>query len=159
MHETVCAVFVVIMVSFSSFADDHRGGGAGIVVGPRALIVFSCCVTSIRAALLTEVPISLLGSLTTYEVIPLFDTSPMCWGIHLIVVVGCGAHILRPACNTVHMASRSIVAALCLAALCLLYALTWASYWQGLVGARIDEVDSSWARESFCCHRRQWWSA
>ena len=133
------ALFVVIF-SFLSFTDGCRGGGVGVVVGPRALVVFSEFAASICAALLTGVPVAFLGSLMTYKVVPLIDTSLTRWGMHVMVVVGCGAHILRPARNTVRAAIHSVVAASCLAALCLLYALTWALCWQGLVGTGMDDV-------------------
>ena len=137
----MCVALVVVVISFLSFVDDHRGGGADVMVGPRALIVFSCFAASICAALLTGVPMSFFGSLTMYKVVPWFNTSPTCQGICLVVVIGCGARILRLAHKTVCVASCSIVAASCLAASCFLYALTWASYWRGWVGAGIDEVD------------------
>ena len=134
-------MLVVIVVSFLSYADVRHGWGAGVVVGPRALIVFSGFAASTCAALLTKVSLSFPGSLMTYEVVPLFSASPTCWGIRLIVVVGRGALILRPVHKAVCAASRSIMAALCLASSCFLYALTWVSYWQGLVGAGMDDVD------------------
>ena len=135
------AALIIVVISFSSFMDARHGGGTGIMVGPRALVVFSSFVASFWAALLTGVCISFLGSLTTYEVVPLSDTSPTCWGILLTVVVGRGVHILRPVRKTVHVASRSVVAASCLAASYFLYARTWASCWRGLVGAGMDDVD------------------
>ena len=140
--ETMRAALFVVVFSFSSFTDGRHGEGAGIVVGPRALVVFSGFAALICAVVLTDIPVVFLGSLTTYEVIPLFDSSPTRWGIHVTVIVGHGAPILRPACNAVRVAICSIVAASCLTASCLLYALMWASCWWGLVGARIDEVDN-----------------
>ena len=118
------AALIVVVVRFTLFTDVRHGGGAGVVVGPHALVMFSEFAASICAALLTGIPVALLGSLTTYEVVPLFDLSPTHWGLCVIVVVGCGARILRPVRKTVRAAIRSVVAALCLAASCLLYALT-----------------------------------
>ena len=112
------------------------------MVGPCALVMFSGFAASIWAALLTSIPLFFPGSLTTYEVVSLSDTSLTRWGIHVMVVVGRGARILRPARKTVHMAIRSVVAASCLAASCFLYALTWASCWRGLVGAGMNEFDA-----------------
>ena len=140
--ETVRAALFVVIFSFLSFTDGRRGEGAGVVVGPRALIVFSGFVASIWAVLLTGVSVTFPGSLMTYKVISLCDLSPTHWGMCVIAVVGHGARILRPARKTVHVASRSIVAALCLAASCFLCALTWASCWRGLVGARMNEFDA-----------------
>ena len=91
--------------------------------------------------MLTDVPMSFLGSLMTYEVVPLLDTSLTHWGIRVTIVVGHGILILRPARKTVRTAICSVVAASCLAASCFLYAQTWASYCRGLVGAGIDDVD------------------
>ena len=135
------AALIVVVVSFTSFTDVRCGGGAGVVVWPRALVVFSDFVASTWAVLLTDVSVSFPGSLTTYEVISLCDLSPTHWGMRVIAVVGRGARILRLACKTVRVASCSVVVAACLAASCFLYALTWASYCQGLVGAGMDEVD------------------
>ena len=132
---------MVVIVSFSSFADACRSLGASVVVGPRALVMFSCFAALIWAALLTGVPISFLGSLTTYKVISLSNVSPTHWGICLMAAVGHGIRILRPVRNTVCTASRSVIAASCLAALCFLYALTWASCCRGLVGAGINEAN------------------
>ena len=141
-RETVRAALVVVVVGFTSFADVRRGGGAGVRVGPRALVMFSCFAASICAALLTSVPVSILGSLTTYEVVSLLlDSFLTRWGIRPIVVVGRGARTLRPAHKIVRAAIRSVVAASCLAASYFLYALTWASCCLGWVGARIKEVD------------------
>ena len=141
VRKTVCAVLFVIIFSFLSFMDGCCGGGASVVVGPCALIVFSGFAALICAALLTGIPVAFLGSLTTYEVVSLFDTSLTCWGVCVVVVVGRGARILRPARRIVCVVIRSVVAALCLAASCFLYTLTWALCWRGLVGAGIDEVD------------------
>ena len=58
-----------------------------------------------------------------------------------MVVDGHGARTLRPVRKTVHTAIRSVVATSCLAVSCFLYALTWASYCRGLVGAGMNEVD------------------
>ena len=135
------AALVLVVVSFMLFTDVCHSGGAGIVVGPRALVVFSGFAGSIGAALLTGIPETFPGSLTMYEVVPLRDTSPTHWGVRATVIDGRGARILRPARKTVHVAICSIVATSCLAASCFLYALTWASYCRGLVGARMDEVD------------------
>ena len=140
MCETMRAAFVVV-VSFTSFMDVRRGGGASVVVGPRAVIMFSSFAALIWAAVLTGVPVIFPGSLTTYEVVSLLDTFPTRWGVCPLVIVGRGARTLRPACRIVCAVIRSIVAASCWAALCFLYALTWASYCQGLVGAGMDEVD------------------
>ena len=79
------ALFVVV-VSFTSFSDVRRGGGASVVVGPRALVMFGESAASICAALLTVVPVAFLGSLTTYEVVSLLDTSLTRWGIRPMVV-------------------------------------------------------------------------
>ena len=136
MRETVRVALTIVVVSFSLFTDVRCGGGAGVVVGPRALVVFSEFAASICAALLTGVPVSFLGSLTTYKVVPLFDSPPTHWGLCVIVVVGRGARILRPARKTVHAVIRSVVAASCL-----LYALMWVSCCRGLVGAGMDEVN------------------
>ena len=136
------AVLVVIVISFLSITDDRRCEGAGIVVGPRALVVFSCLAASIWVALLTDAPVTFPGSLTTYEVVPLRDTSPTRWGVRVMVFVGRGACTLRPARKTVRVAIRSVVAASCQAASYFLYALTWASCCRGRVGAGIDDVDS-----------------
>ena len=138
---------VVIVVSFSSFSDNRWDVGASVVVGPCALVVFSSFAASIHAVLLTGVSLSFPGSLTTCEVVQSFDTSPTHWGIHLKVVVGHGACILRPVRKTVCAASHSVIAALCLAASCFLYAWMWASYCQGRVGAGIDEVDGFLGKE------------
>ena len=136
MRETVHAALFIVVVSFTSFSDVRRGGGAGVVVGPRALVVFSSFAALIWAAVLTGVPVIFPGSLMTYEVVSLLDTSLTRWGIRPMVVDGRGAHTLRPARKTVCAAIRFVVAASCF-----LYALTWASYCRGLVGAGMDEVD------------------
>ena len=133
--------FVAVVVSFLSFTDDRCGRGAGVIVGPRALVVFSGFAASPRVVLLTDAPRTFPGSLTTYEVVPCRDSSPAHWGIRVTVVDGRGARILRPACKTVRAAIRSIVATSRLAASCFLYALTWASYCRGLAGVGMDELD------------------
>ena len=135
------AALFVVVVSFTSFSDVRHGEGASVIVGLHALVVFSSFAASIGAAVLTGVLETFPGSLMTYEVVPLRDVSPTRWGVHATVVDGRGARILRPACKTVCMVSRFVMAASCLAASFLLYALTWASYWRGRVGARIDDVD------------------
>ena len=152
------AAFVAVVVSFSSFTDDRRGRGAGVIVGPRALVVFSGFATSTRVVLLTDAPGTFPGSLTTYEVIPCCDSSPARWGIRVIVVDGRGARILRPACKTVCAAIRSVVATSRLAASCFLYALTWASYCRVWRGSGWMSWMTSWVREPSCCCRkwRRW---
>ena len=77
------AALFVVLVSFTSFSDVRHGGGASVVVGPRALIVFSSFAVLIWVAVLTGVPVIFPGSLTTYEVVSLLDASLTRWGIRL----------------------------------------------------------------------------
>ena len=135
------AALFVVVVSFLSFTDVRCEGGIGVVVGPRAPVVFSGFAASIWAAVLTGVSVTFPGSLTTYKVVSLCDLSPTRWGIHPLVVVRHGARTLRPVRKAVRAAIRFVVDALCWAASCFLYALTWASYCRCLVGAGMDEVD------------------
>ena len=111
------------------------------MVGPRAPVVFSSFAALIWVAVLTGVPVIFPGSLTTYEVISLLDASLTLWGIRPLIVVGRGARTLRPVHKTVRTTIRFVVAASCWVASCFLYALTWASYCRGLVGAGMNEVD------------------
>ena len=138
---------MVVVASFPSFTDVHRGWGAGIVVGPRALVMFSCFAALICAVLLTGVSLSFLGSFTTYKVVLWLDASPTFWEMHLIAIVGRGARILRLAHKAIRVANHSVVAASCLAVSCFLYALTWALCCRGRVGAGMDEFDSFLGKE------------